>query len=108
MDWSVHRVVCYIEVGAAGNYYSTSDEGIPITYFSQLLAAGEFGTKVAGYPEYYLNIQSSATVSIIKSMIKQQRATNHCGRRILRRCRFPRAQPRARLVYQEPRRHRRH
>jgi len=66
------RVVCYIEVGAAGNYYSASDEGIPVTYFSQLQSAGEFGAKVPGYPEYYLNIQSPVTVSIITSMIRQQ------------------------------------
>jgi len=50
------HVVCYIEVGAAGNYYSAADEGISSTYFDQLGAAGEFGNKVPGYPEYYLNI----------------------------------------------------
>jgi hypothetical protein len=66
------HVVCYIEVGAAGNYYSAADEGIPTTYYDQLRAANEFGRKVAGYPEYYLNIQSSTTVSIIESMIQQQ------------------------------------
>ena len=35
-------------------------------------AAGEFGRKVPGYPEYYLNIQSPKTVSIIESMIDKQ------------------------------------
>jgi hypothetical protein len=66
------HVVCYIEVGAAGNYYSVSDEGIPTTYFAELQSAGEFGAKVPGYPEYYLNITSPTTVSIIEAMIKQQ------------------------------------
>lgn len=66
------RVVCYIEVGAAGNYYTPAEEGIPVSYFSQLQSAGEFGAKVAGYPEYYLNIQSPVTVSVIESMVKQQ------------------------------------
>ncbi len=66
------HVVCYIEVGAAGNYYSASDEGIPVTYYQQLRTAGVFGKKVSHYPEYYLDIRSPATVSIIESMIKQQ------------------------------------
>jgi hypothetical protein len=30
------------------------------------------GKKVAGYPEYYLDIQSSSTVSIVESIISQQ------------------------------------
>ena len=66
------RVVCYIEVGAAGNYYSATQEAVPTTYFDQLRGAGEFGKKVQGYPEYYLDIQSPTTVSIIESMIRQQ------------------------------------
>jgi hypothetical protein len=66
------HVVCYIEVGAAGNYYSAADEGIATTYYDQLRQAGVFGKKVPGYPEYYLDIRSSATVSIIESMIDQQ------------------------------------
>jgi hypothetical protein len=66
------HVVCYIEVGAAGNYYSAVDEGISTTYYDQLRTAGEFGKKVPGYPEYYLDIRSSTTVSIIESMISQQ------------------------------------
>ena len=69
------HVVCYVEVGAAGNYYSGSAEGVATTYYAQLQAAGEFGNKVPGYPEYYLNIQSAQTVSIIESMIKQQCST---------------------------------
>jgi hypothetical protein len=66
------HVVCYIEVGAAGNYYSAAQEGISTSYYQQLHNAGVFGTKVRGYPEYYLNIQSPATVSIIESMISRQ------------------------------------
>lgn len=66
------HVVCYIEVGAAGDYYSAAQEGISTTYYDQLRSAGEFGKKVAGYPEYYLNIQSPTTVSIIESMIAKQ------------------------------------
>jgi hypothetical protein len=70
---ALHKhVVCYIEVGAAGNYYTAASEGIPVTYFAQLHSAGDFGAKVSGYPEYYLNIQSPSTVSIIEAMIKQQ------------------------------------
>jgi len=71
------HVVCYIEVGAAGNYYSAADEGLAVTYYEQLQAAGEFGNKVPGYPEYYLNIESSTTVSIIESMISQQCAAKN-------------------------------
>jgi Glycoside-hydrolase family GH114 len=66
------HVVCYIEVGSAGNYYSAASEGISTTYYAQLRSAGEFGNKVKGYPEYYLNIQSPTTVSIIEAMIDKQ------------------------------------
>ncbi len=66
------HVVCYIEVGAAGNYYSTAQEHTTTTYYQQLKAAGVMGKKVPGYPEYYLNITSSKTVSIIESMIDHQ------------------------------------
>jgi hypothetical protein len=66
------HVVCYVEVGAAGNYYSATDEGIAATYYDQLRAAGVFGRKVGGYPEYYLDIRSAATVAIVESMIRQQ------------------------------------
>ncbi len=66
------HVVCYIEVGAAGNYYSAADEGLSTTYYDQLRSAGVFGRKVPGYPEYYLNIRSPATVSVIESMIAKQ------------------------------------
>ena len=66
------HVVCYVEVGAVGNYYSAQQEGIGTTYYQQLRAAGVLGSKVPGYPEYYLDIRSPATVSIIESMIAQQ------------------------------------
>ena len=66
------HVVCYVEVGAAGNYYSAADEGIATSYYDQLSAAGVFGRAVPGWPEHYLDIRSSATVSIIESMISQQ------------------------------------
>jgi hypothetical protein len=66
------HVVCYVEVGAAGNYYSAGEEGVSTTYYQQLHDAGVFGNKVPGYPEYYLDIRSPATVSIIESMIAKQ------------------------------------
>ena len=66
------HVVCYIEVGTAGNYYSASDEGISTPYYAQYQAAGVFGNKLSGYPEYFLNINSPATVSITEAMISQQ------------------------------------
>ncbi len=66
------HVVCYVEVGAAGNYYSPGEEGVATTYYQQLHAAGVFGDKVPGYPEYYLNIGSPSTVSIVESMIAKQ------------------------------------
>ncbi len=61
-----------MEVGAAGNYYSASSEGVATSYYDQLHNAGVFGAKVPGYPEYYLDIRSPATVSIVESMIRQQ------------------------------------
>ena len=66
------KAICYIEVGAAGNYYSAAQERIPVTYFAQLKAAGDLGSKVPGYPEYYLNIGAASTARIIKAMIRQQ------------------------------------
>jgi hypothetical protein len=67
-----YKVICYIEVGAAGNYYSAAQEGIPVTYYAQLENAGDLGSKVPGYPERYLNINAASTIRIIKSMIRQQ------------------------------------
>jgi hypothetical protein len=66
------KVICYIEVGAAGNYYSAAEEHLRVTYYAQLKAAGDLGRKVPGYPEYYLNINTASTAAIIKSMIRQQ------------------------------------
>jgi hypothetical protein len=66
------KVICYVEVGTAGNYYSAADEGVSTTYYAQLQAAGVLGNKLSGYPESFLNINSPATVSIIESMIGQQ------------------------------------
>jgi hypothetical protein len=67
-----YKVICYIEVGAVGNYYSAAQEGIPVTYYAQLEAAGDLDGKVPGYPERYLNINAASTIRIIKSMIRQQ------------------------------------
>jgi hypothetical protein len=66
------HVVCYIEVGAAGNYYTAAAEGIATSYYHQLSVAGVLGRAVPGWPERYLDIRSPATVSIIESMISQQ------------------------------------
>jgi hypothetical protein len=66
------HVVCYIEVGAVGNYYSAAQEGIPTTYYAQLQAAGVLGSSVSGWPEHYLDIRAPATLSIIEAMIDQQ------------------------------------
>jgi hypothetical protein len=66
------KVICYIEVGAAGNYYSAAQEHIKTTYFAQLKAAGDLGAAVSGYPEFYLNLNKASTFRIIKTMIRQQ------------------------------------
>lgn len=66
------KAICYIEIGSAGDYYAAADEGIPVSYYAQLKSAGDLGAKMAGYSEYYLNINAGSTVSIIESMIRQQ------------------------------------
>jgi hypothetical protein len=66
------HAICYIEVGTAGNYYTAAQEGIPVTYYAQLKADGDLGSKLSGYPEYFININASSAVSIIKAMIDQQ------------------------------------
>ena len=75
---ALHRlgahVICYIEVGSAGNYYPATAEGVRTTYYAQLKAAGDLGAKMPGYPEYYLNVNAPSTVSIIESMIHDQGA----------------------------------
>ena len=64
------HVICYIEAGSAGNYYSAQQEGITTSYFDQFGAAGVLGNTLPGYPEEsFLNIASPATVSIVESMI---------------------------------------
>jgi len=66
------HVICYTEVGSAGNYYSPSEEGLATTYFEQFKAAGVMGRRLSDYPEYFLNIDSPATLSIVEDMIAQQ------------------------------------
>jgi hypothetical protein len=66
------HVICYIEVGTAGNYYTAAQEGIPTTYYAQLKAAGDLGRKLSDYPEYFININAPSAVSIIKAMIDKQ------------------------------------
>jgi hypothetical protein len=66
------HVICYIEVGSAGNYYSAAEEGIATTYYAQYQAAGVLGDALSGYPEHFLNINAAATVRITEAMIAQQ------------------------------------
>src|ERR1019366_8638324 len=42
------RAICYIEVGAAGNYDSAAQEGISATYYAQLQAAGDLCSELSG------------------------------------------------------------
>jgi hypothetical protein len=73
---ALHRrgdhAICYIEVGAAGNYYSAAQEGIKTTYYRQLSTAHDLGGKVPGYPERFVNINTRSALAIIKSMIRRQ------------------------------------
>jgi hypothetical protein len=73
---ALHRrgdhAICYIEVGAAGNYYSAAQEGIKTSYYRQLSAARDLGRKVPGYPERFVNINAGSALAIIKSMIRKQ------------------------------------
>ncbi len=73
---ALHRrgahVICYLEVGAAGNYYSAAAEGVRVSYYAQFRAAGDLGRPMPGYPERYLNINAASTVSIAEAMIRQQ------------------------------------
>jgi hypothetical protein len=66
------RAICYIEVGAAGNYYSAGDERIKVTYYRQLEQAHDLGARMPGYSERYLNVRAASTVRIIEAMIRQQ------------------------------------
>ncbi len=66
------HVICYIEVGSAGNYYSAAGEGLATTYYAQYQAAGDLGDKLSGYPEYFLNINAPSALAITEAMISQQ------------------------------------
>jgi hypothetical protein len=67
------HVICYVEVGSAGNYYSAGQEGIATNYFDQFAAVGVLGKTLPGYPqESFLDITSPATIGIVESMIRQQ------------------------------------
>ena len=72
LESSGKKTICYIEVGTAGNYYTAAEEGIATTYYAQYQTAGDFGNKLSGYPEYFLNINSASTVAITEAMISQQ------------------------------------
>jgi hypothetical protein len=66
------KVICYIEIGAAGDYYPAGAEGLPVTYYQQLGEAHDLGRAVPGYSEYYLKINATSTLRIIEAMIQQQ------------------------------------
>jgi hypothetical protein len=64
------HVICYIEVGAAGDYYGNDDGNT--SYFAELQGAGDLGKPVAGYPESYLNINAPSTLAVVESLIKNE------------------------------------
>ena len=66
------RAICYIEVGAAGNYYSAGSEHVKVSYYQQLGQAHDLGASMPGYSERYLNIGAASTVTIIEAVIRQQ------------------------------------
>ncbi|MGC9960584.1 MAG: endo alpha-1,4 polygalactosaminidase [Acidimicrobiales bacterium] len=66
------HVICYVEVGSAGNYYSAAAEGLRTTYFAQFKAARVLGRRLPSYPEYFLDINKPVTVRIVEHMIAQQ------------------------------------
>jgi hypothetical protein len=66
------KAICYIEVGAAGDYYPAAMEHLRVTYYQQLRQAGDLGQAEPDYAEYYLNINAPSTLRIIEAMIKQQ------------------------------------
>lgn len=61
------KVICYIEVGTAGNY-----GGAYTTYYNELKTDGDLGNKLSGYPENFININASSAVDIVESIISQQ------------------------------------
>jgi len=65
------HAICYIEVGSAGNYYSTAQEGIASTYYAQYQAAGCWATR-SRVTRALPHINSPATVRITEAMIAQQ------------------------------------
>jgi hypothetical protein len=70
------HVICYIEVGTAGNYYTAAQESVRTTYYARLNAAGDLGRKLSGYRERFINITARSAVSIVESMIWKQ-----CGQK---------------------------
>ena len=67
------HVICYVEAGSAGNYYTAGQEGIATSYYNQLKAAGTLGNVLPGYSqENFVNINAPVAVGIIESMIQQQ------------------------------------
>jgi hypothetical protein len=67
------HVICYVEAGSAGNYYTAAQEGIATSYYDQLKAAGVLGNVLPGYSqENFVNINAPVAVGIIESMIRQQ------------------------------------
>jgi hypothetical protein len=68
-----NRVICYVEAGSAGNYYSASQEGIATSYYDQLQAAADLGNTLPGYPaERFVDIRAASSVRIVEAMIRQQ------------------------------------
>jgi hypothetical protein len=61
------HVICYMEVGTAGNY-----GGDYTTYYDELQAAGDLGDTLSGYPEKFININAPSAVTIVESIISQQ------------------------------------
>lgn len=68
------HAICYIEVGTAATYYSAADEGIPQTYYAQLLAAGDLSTNsLQGYSaEKYVDFNKASVIPIEEAQIQQQ------------------------------------
>jgi hypothetical protein len=61
------HVICYMEVGTAGDY-----GGAYTTYYNELKAAGDLGNELSGYPEYFININAPSAVQIVESILSQQ------------------------------------
>jgi hypothetical protein len=69
------KVICYIEVGSAGNYYSASQEGLRMTYYQRLKQDGLLGRTLSSYPERFVDIRSPQALAIMRHMIRQQCAS---------------------------------